>query len=330
MSFLTVEELVELRAKTPGAHIEDFRYGVPPGPLTPVEAAAIIERVREATKANQHSKANRPWSMINLTEKLDPTQPWLGFELECGWADKGSYDRIVDYVVDHLTHVVIDREGNSHYPSEITFSPQNYNDFIDGTAEILRFYDYLGGDGPTMAHPESYCGTHLNISTPSFRKLDATQRQVVASALNYGILATTLTGLVKCFGRQPYGLGHCRSTRQQNWIEFKVFHSRATKPEFEKHLEVSKNMATVMETLSAGYTPEWSKRVSRLVNPSDPYSARNPAQEVILNMEELLLGKETEIQYVNVSPMFTAGLSALSYGSGDRIRAFLQAQKKAA
>lgn len=336
MSFLTVEELVEARRKNPNLPIHSYYTSLPHGPITPVQAQALLDDVKRATKACRHGKNNRPWSLVNLTEKLDPEQPWFGFELECGWDDAGSYSNVVDYVMDHLVHVVIDREGNSAYPSEITFSPQNYNDFIDGSAAILQFYDWLGGDGPEMAHPDSYCGTHLNISTPAFRRArnDVRARQNIAGALNYGILAMTKAGLHEVFGRTPYGLGHCRqgNSGAVPWIEFKVFQSVATKDRFLKHLEVSKNMAAILEKLSAEYTLEWAKKINRVVDPNDPYSAKNPNQEVIYNLEEILLGKETEPKYINVVPMFSVGLGSLAYGSGDLIRQYIadQVNKKAA
>lgn len=251
MSFLSVNELVALKKTNPNAMI--YGYGVGnhrASTITKETAVLLLDTIKARTLAVQQAKVNRPWELISLTDKLDPFQPWLGFEFETGFATKAEYDRVINFVWDNINHVAIDREGYGAYCPEITFSPQNLSAYMNKTADIYKTIRWMNENNTKMpANIGDYVGTHLNISTPAYRALARKGVQkcnLIVDILNHSILMMNDADMRALFGRVPYGLGN----HTQSWVEFKLFRSTDDLKKLDGYMKVAKNFATVMEQLS--------------------------------------------------------------------------------
>lgn len=290
MSFVTVDELVAARKKNPSVEIYTYdttgQYArVPSGELDAVKAEDILAAIRKATLANYQYKLTRPWSLVNMSDKLDPEQAWMGFEFETGWDNHRDYERAMAFLIDKLDHVAVDREGTGSYVAEITFPPENFNDYTDGKASIQKFYDHLYETDNRMASSlgyAEYAGTHVNISTPAWRKnLMSCRSGSLLGRLNHSLQC--VKDKRKVFGRTPYGYGYSRGDTQGNsWIEFKLFLSKPTREEFEHYVSVSQRLAVCIERMA-----QERDEIQKIVNGCQgPY---------ISNMQQYLLGETEEL-----------------------------------
>lgn len=257
MSFLSVQELVELKNTRPAVSV----YGYDAGSYYARDidadvAGRILTAAKNATLRVAQQKINRPWEMISLTDKLDPKQPWLGFEFETGFNTLAEYQRVINFVWDNIDHVAIDREGYGQYCPEITFSPQNLSAYMDKSADIYRTIQWMNEKGVRMPDIGNHVGTHLNISTPAYRDMVAKGKstETVVDILNHSILMMPETRMVALFGRKPYGLGNA----QASWIEFKMFRSTDNLNKLDGYMQVSKNFASVMEQLCTMKLPAYT------------------------------------------------------------------------
>jgi hypothetical protein len=253
MAFLSIQELVDLKKTNANAQIYNYGRAYPANEIDETVAKHIHQTCLSQTLAVQQGKVNRPWELINLTEKLDSKQAWFGFEFETGFNTHDDYKKIIQFVWDNIEHVAIDREGYGRYCPEITFSPQNMDKFFDKTADIYTVIKWMNENKVRMPDIGDFVGTHLNLSTPTYRA--GTNRSTVCDLMNHSILLLKPEEQVELFGRVPYGLGNEMNVNGQAWIEFKMFRSTDDLEKFDGYMKVARRLARVMEKLSGMKLP---------------------------------------------------------------------------
>lgn len=229
--------------------------------------------------AHRLGKGVRPWEIVNVTQKLDKKQAWIGVEYETGFDTGEEYRKIVNFVWNNFANSAIDAEGANSYPCELTFSPMNYDDFMDQTKNPMdRLYEFMKenkivvndkwgtepvGGGCDCGDPdcdENYeyydedlqVGTHCNISTPAYRELkDYDGRENVTIVLNASLNSLSEENLNKFFNRIPYGGFYSRGGKHGNWIEGKLFNSTGDMKRWEKYKATIGRIAEVIEAVSA-------------------------------------------------------------------------------
>lgn len=205
-------------------------------------------------------KGNRPWQLVQLTEKLDPNQAWFGWEFEMGLQSEADFRRLVTYVWHEHNHVAFDREGAGRWSPEITFPPENASNFADGTAGILRLLNWMKSNRIKMVDADAIpnpirggggtkIGQHLNVSTPSMRK----KKNAVKCGM---LIAHTMWMMseakhIDLFGRISYGLCRGRDQGAGAYCEYKLFKSTDDLKVFDKYIKVSQRAADLMEALCA-------------------------------------------------------------------------------
>lgn len=150
-------------------------------PMDPANVVAVLDEIRANVMQEGYlgSKGLRPWEYnIEGMMKLDPTQPWWGFEFETGYSSQEDRAEVVGHVWDTWDDVVFDGEGEGYFASEITFSPATASQFRDGTAPAYQFMEYLCQHSGTHHGGSSDVGTHWNLSLPEFRT-KLTSEQIV-------------------------------------------------------------------------------------------------------------------------------------------------------
>ena len=215
MAFISHEELVNLKVTNPGAIVMSYRSlreypydgpkRIPATDITSEVADNILANALTATLGVRQAKVNRPWELVDLTAKLDAKQPWLGFEYETGFDSKADYDRLINHLWHNVNHVAIDREGYGPYCPEITFSPENLSAYMNGTSSIQQVIGWMNDNKVPLAEfGPTYVGTHVNLSTPAYRKAGTPVRARCLSLINQSILTMTYDEHVELFGRKPY------------------------------------------------------------------------------------------------------------------------------
>lgn len=323
MAFVTKQELLDLKKTNPTSFV--YNYGgewngmhgrnVPARDITEEIADQILQSALQVTLNVRQAKLNRPWDIVNLTSKLDPKQPWLGFEFEMGFDRKADYDKLIHYIWTDTTHVAVDREGYGAYCPEVTFSPENLAAYMDGSSTIQRLIKWMNDNKTPLANfGEQYVGTHLNLSTPAYRKGTGAAQSRYAQLVNNSILTLTQAEHVELFGRKPFGLG----TQQASWIEYKMFRSTDNLKAFNKYVEVSKNLAELMEYMMAHHKDM----------PSSEYKG---SSRFIYNFADILRGKAKAdaVDYRSVSDSSRLAGVATPYWRG-RVGLTLPESRKAA
>lgn len=259
MAFCTPQELVEASHLGKIIHYYDDAHAMYPllrrtgGPVTLERARAIIRSVKETTLKTRQGKINRPFELVPLQSRLDPDQPWIGWEIECGWANQESYHEVVEYIWNYHRHVTIDTEGHGNYPSEITFPPQNADKMFSGKAQVHRFLKWVARREdviPSYWTTRQAIGTHLNISTPKYRELCARTLYNSDIAPRISSLLRELTDDQKqqLFGRRnPYGYAYSNGQGANSWIEFKLFHSTLNPAQFAGYCRVAERMTKLVD-----------------------------------------------------------------------------------
>jgi hypothetical protein len=253
MAFVSKAELLELKKTKPNVQVYNYgrqRYEgayVLGKDMTEAKADEILSSALRTTLAVEQAKINRPWEIVDLTKQLDPKQPWLGFEFEMGFTLKADYDRLINHLWHNTNHVAIDREGYGNYCPEVTFSPENLDGYMHGTSTIHGVIKWMNEQKVPLANfGQQYVGTHVNMSTPAYRKGSQAARARCSGLINQSILTMNQTEYNDLFGRKPYGLG---TVQDGGWIEYKMFKSTDDLRAFNRYIEVSKNLAEVMEYL---------------------------------------------------------------------------------
>lgn len=230
------------------------------------EARDILAQCRNTClRGGYYGKNNRPWVLVDLCKELSNSSAWLGFEFEMGFSSDEDRIKTSEWLWDSINHSSQDREGHGAFVLEATFKPQNAEDIGDGTADILKLYDFFAREKIDIFLPAKgtgMCGTHVNISTPLLRKLDTAQASAITTTLYHAMAGSPrrynlageinpATGIaelrerdfildgtggilsadhVKFFGRRPYGW--CNFRTGGHYIEFKVFASTEDRAQF--------------------------------------------------------------------------------------------------
>lgn len=265
MAFCTPRELVEASATGTGV-LQEY-LGTPDGcaypsfsrvygPITLKRAKAIIEGAKAWTKAHRQVKINRPYELVDITRDLDPDQPWVAWEIECGWHDQPNYDKVIDYLWRYHNHVTVDIEG-AGLATEITFCPENADKMFSGKAQVHRFLNWVQRKNiQSVRWNENSCvGTHLNISTPAFRALPQLRKGDVVNTINGLLHNLNQEACRELFGRgSPYGYGFRNGFGERAWIEFKLFNSTIDPRQFARYCNTAKNMVRLMDLVAADPT----------------------------------------------------------------------------
>lgn len=286
MAYATAKELLALKQNDPTRILSHFGVGsIYARDLRDEEhAQLILDSAFTRTINNQHGKGIRPWHIVNVTEKLDPNQPWLGFEYEMGLATKTEYDKLINFVWKNINHCAVDKEGYGTYCPEITFSPENLENYMNGTSAIQRTIKWMNEQGIKMLDFGDYpVGTHLNVSTPAFRALSMVsgQTQNVSNLIACSLLMLTADEHRELFGRVAYGVGQ---HGEGQWIEFKIFRSTDNLTVLDKYMRLGRYMAELVESVSRldkipGYV-RYSNRCSYIHNIKDILLGNIPATEL--------------------------------------------------
>ena len=230
-----------------------------PRTTTPVtfnreSALEVYGQIKEMAKRRGWfgGKAMRPWIIDRqLLDNLDRTQPWWGFEFECGFASEQQRSDVIEYVWDTWDGVTFDSEGEE-YASEITFVPSELSTYEDGTAPALQFMQYINDNKLGHNTGRSGVGTHLNLSLPEFSQYEVISR--VSSGLNntLGVMPQNNTQgenlRLKLFGRSSLYGGFYP---QERYIEGKLFRTTYNIDKFRTYLNTSRVITRCAQVLSA-------------------------------------------------------------------------------
>lgn len=263
--FATAEELIEVYEKRTGNPYAQaallnlgnrgFYYSHSsinsvPKQLTVERAKEILSSIKESYQLHLLGKGDRPWHLFDLTKDLDPKQAWIGVEYETGYSREEHYRSVVNYIWRASLHSVIDDEGCGHYPCEITFAPVNVSDFKSSRYIMDRFLKRNKRVGIEKAEHDTrdMVGTHVNISTPSFRQNVITQ-EAVGCVLGNSVGNMSVSDCEEVFGRMPYG-----SIENMNgYLEGKLFDSTDSIEVWEEYKKVMLRIADVVEYVSANF-----------------------------------------------------------------------------
>lgn len=267
MAFATAEELVEIyekRKNDPYSQAEilnlgdrNFRYfsfgrgpSDLPQQLTLTKAREILSELKESYLTHYLHKGTRPWGVMDVTKDLDPDQAWIGIEYETGYEHRDHYRNVVNYIWRASMHSVIDDEGCGFYPCEITFAPVNASDFNSARYIMDRFLKRNDKAGIGMAdhHHLDMIGTHVNISTPSYRAQPSIKDNV-GQIMGNSVDLMTPADQRELFGREPYGSMESLGTH----IEGKLFDSTDDLETWKKYKKVMLRLADVVEYVAANY-----------------------------------------------------------------------------
>lgn len=255
--FATAQEIHEASARTNGGIIYDPRHDYPPYTvdgydgyvLTYDGAVSLLNFYEQKIKDEGHifSKSNRPWSIINMSNKLDPSKAWIGFEFETGFETEDARRDVMGWVWDNTMHSVMDHEGSGHHPVEITFAPDYLENYLERKSDMHRLYAYITKKNYSLV-PYTFAGTHANISIPTFRTDGAWKITYIVSVLNYAL--QTLDRM-KAFGRDPYGWAYVADTGVH--IELKLFMSGTDVSQFDSYVRMTAAITEAIEYLDASW-----------------------------------------------------------------------------
>lgn len=199
-------------------------------------------------------KTIRPWTFVNPADHLDPSQVWVGFEVESGYRSMEDYNQAMRLLEDSDYRVCVDPEGTGEVPAEITFAPVNLSDLrrCAGPEHIISLAQLVS---PARHRADAAVGTHLNLSTPAMR--DDTFLSS-AETRNYfyiglclvmgdvlmgmsGRARSRITGRARVYRTRPeYHAGFGSDPRR---IEFKWFNTTYQARRWERYCEVTDAVA---------------------------------------------------------------------------------------
>lgn len=199
---------------------------------------------------NALTKGTRPWEIVNLTERLDRKQPWIGVEYETGFNKKEHYNTVINYLWQNHPFTAIDYEGCGRYQCEITFPPVNLDAFMADDYKINQLIGLMEKSAPKAPH-KGWVGMHINISTPAYRKIkNCFVSNRIAHSIDVLLKAMAAADKTRLFGRVPYGYVYPQYLGKNKWIEFKLFDSVSTVEEWNKYKPVAVKLAELIEYLS--------------------------------------------------------------------------------
>lgn len=236
-------------------------------------ALAVYEQIKQYVMANGYVRAKvlRPWELDDqLYASLDRAEPWWGFEFETGYVGRDSRAAAVGHVWDNYTGTCFDAEGEGDSAVEITFGPEEASKFADGTAQALRFIDWLDANpGRVYQGGNANVGTHINISHPAMTRHN---RHDICVSMNrsLGAIPRNQEGVGDTrqlmFGRAALygGFFEQGGTTDSVWLEGKLFRTAYTRPVFDRYLKVCNALTaalTLIATVYADPAMSWGKVV---------------------------------------------------------------------
>ena len=252
MSTATVEILEEAYEDNPkSAALLKQHLGLG-NAFSKIKASAWLEKTKAADLAHQLGKGVRPWEIVNVSGKLDPKQPWFGVEYETGYNTKDQYTKVINHVWANHPLTAIDREGCGEWPVEITFAPVNMDVFMSKEYHMDKLLKFQKeASCPHARHSSNdNIGTHVNVSTPTYRNLTRGDANHVAMLMN----ATNRMQTDDCqrvFGRRPYGgYSPMSDLRANQWIEGKLFNSTGSPIVWAKYKKVMSHIGELIEHFS--------------------------------------------------------------------------------
>lgn len=254
-------------------------------------------------------KGTRPWELVNVTEGLDATQPWIGLEWETGFCTRAHYRATVHYMWQYHNNWALDNEGTGHYRGEFTFPPIEISKWEKGKSMFDSMRKWMASKNvispsrwdqitdPRTNSPDTRTsdpvapwGLHVNISVPGQR----TSHHVTSALQTWleNAFAPVLSGYAgnkQLFHRQPYGWSYQRVGGDDNWIEFKLFRSPCSDVEVANIRRVSLRLAKLMEMFTANPQQFITRRDA---TPSRYYIVNKPSRSA---WKAFLLGETDEL-----------------------------------
>lgn len=201
-------------------------------------------------------KILRPYLWMNVNELgLDPDAPWWGFEFETGYISEEARSTALAYCWDNFDNVTFDGEGEGHFPSEVTFAPENMSSFIEGTAPGYQFTQFLNDHNPltNLTHCTDI-GTHINISIPEMRNAQRTKDfdtrlWYVVATLNRTLGTISQESNKYYFGRERLYAGFSDNADGDNntWLEGKLFRTTYDIEVFQRYVRVCHALTKVLQ-----------------------------------------------------------------------------------
>lgn len=246
-----------------------------PAWLLNVDEASAVEcynQIKRYIQSNGYlnGKTLRPWHLdADLTSKLDRREAWFGFEFETGYRSHAARSEVIGYCWDNFDGVVFDSEGEGSAAVEITFTPEEESKFRDGTAQAVRFMDYLDKNRELIQKGSSMSiGTHLNISHPA---MQAKNIELFCRAMQRTIAAVEQTedgvGNLRqyLFGRSSlYGGFYVQNQTNGVWLEGKLFRTVYTMKEFQRYLQTAYALSASLNAIVAAHEAkenDWHRKL---------------------------------------------------------------------
>jgi len=221
-------------------------------------AFAMYEQLKERVLNRGYfgGKVFRPYDHTNVTDMgLDPSQPWIGFEFETGYASKDAMRKCLGYCWDSFDNVTFDGEGEGEHFSEVTFAPANLSSFVDQSAPAAQYMKFLSDNREmTYNSGESAIGTHVNISLPVMRGRTQQTAQTlynIIPALNRSLGTLSADDNLGFFGRERLYAGFFLNSDNHNnsWFEGKLFRTTYNYDVYKKYIRVSRGLIKAIEAL---------------------------------------------------------------------------------
>jgi hypothetical protein len=228
-------------------------------------------------------KEIRPWTVDRaFFSRLDRDKPWVGFEMEHGFASYQDAIKGLKWVYDNTDDACIDVEGYGSWPIEVTFAPSDKDDWPDTCGPIRLINAITSGEYGKVADHNSgdSIGTHFNFSTPLIRTGGP-------DAVDYGGLVYTASCTLSYFLEDKLDTEDCEQLfgrsylyeyepiffRDNRYVECKWFNSTFNANRFRSYLPVMfwmldlYNDAGKLDNLAAGEA-DLDKEFNRLVKVS--------------------------------------------------------------
>lgn len=221
-------------------------------------AFAMYEQLKERVLSTGYfgAKLFRPYDHTNVTDMgLDPSQPWIGFEFETGYASKDAMRKCLGYCWDSFDNVTFDGEGEGEYFSEVTFAPANLSSFVDQSAPAAQYMKFLSDNREmTYNSGESAIGAHVNISLPVMRGCTQQMAQTlynITPALNRSLGTLSADDNLGFFGRERLYAGFFLNSDNHNnsWFEGKLFRTTYEYDVYQNYIRVSRGLVKAIEAL---------------------------------------------------------------------------------
>lgn len=240
--FASAEEIYEAAKTKP-------RYGVPYVNSVAEAEQYLQNTLADALANNQSCKHDRPWNIVDFSKKLDPKQPWIGFEFETGFDDKEEYKQFINWLWAQQ-YVAIDREGTGKFPVEVAFPPQELDSIEKDGALLVKAVQFIKDKGLTPAlNPTTFTrrdvGIHAGISTEKYRTASCDERYAAV-----GLLAGILDKLAVEQKKELYGRSalHWGTASYRNtYVELKMFRAIPEVERVQGYVEVVKRCTVLLD-----------------------------------------------------------------------------------